>query len=96
MSVTDPPLFTPRRVPKREYRLFLLGHNDRITGSRDLEASTDEEAIAAARAEAAVQMRGLGTRPAAGGASGVSPVLAQFQLSLRRTNPIAPLGSWPP
>lgn len=49
MNVTDPPLIATRRPAKREYRVFLLGHNDRITGSRDLEASSDEEAIAAAR-----------------------------------------------
>ena len=49
MNVTDPPLQTTKRSAKREYRVFLLGSHGRITGSRDIEAYNDEEAIVAAR-----------------------------------------------
>ena len=45
----SPTIHTPKRTT-RQYRVFLLGHNDKITGSRDLDATDDEEAIAAAYA----------------------------------------------
>ena len=44
------PLHFTKPPAKREYRVFLLGKNGRITGSRDLEADTDEEAVTAALA----------------------------------------------
>ena len=46
--MTASPLHFTRRPAKREYRVFLLGKNGRITGSRDLEADSDEEAVAVA------------------------------------------------
>lgn len=50
LNFTDPPLHIQRRQRHRVYRVFLLGHNGRITGSRDLNADDDEQAIAEARA----------------------------------------------
>ena len=48
LSVTGPPFHSSKQPPKRDYRVFLLGHNSRITGSQDLEADSDESAVTAA------------------------------------------------